>query len=114
MFFITEDAKIICKHPVGVVKNVPSQNWLTIAKRRVLVATDPEGRTIDGCNNTIPGSTVKCTATMIAQEGYSKWIHVGGKSVVLDTLTGFTTGQPPGLFKYVVVDSGQPFVEERA
>ena len=113
MFFITEDAKITCKHPVGLVQNVPSQGWFTIAGRRVLVDADPEGRTIKGCANF--GVGIKpCTTALKVSAGYSNLIRIGGKSVCLDTVTGFTDGTPPGLYKYVVIAPGQPFVEGSA
>jgi hypothetical protein len=111
MFFITEDAKITCKHPGALVQNVPSQNWFTIANRRVLVETDPEGRTIKGCVNS--GFGIKpCTTALKVSAGYSDLIRIGGKRLCLDTVTGFTDGTPPGLYKYIVIDPGQPFVQE--
>jgi|Kansoi500Nextera_1026154.scaffolds.fasta_scaffold26057_1 hypothetical protein len=112
MFFVTEDATIICKHPVGLVDRVPSQNWFTIATRRVLVDADPENRTIKGCANS--GVGIKpCTTALkvIADVGYSTFIRVGGQRVCLDAITGFTDGTPPGLYKWVVSAPGQQFVE---
>ena len=113
MFFVTEDAVITCKHPGGFVENVPSQNWLTINTRRVLVEIDPEGRTINGCPNS-GGVNKPCQKTLPVQTGYSGFMRVDGKRICLDPITGFTDGIPPGLFKYVVVDAGQPFVEGAA
>lgn len=114
MFFITEDATIVCKHPIGIVENKPSQDWFTIAKRRVLVKPDPENRTIKGCANSGVG-IVPCTIAMAAEiTGYSKFIRVDGKPVVLDIITAFTNGTPPGLYKWVVINPGQPFVQEAA
>lgn len=111
MLFITEDAEIICKHPRGFVQNVPSQNWFTVAKRRVLVEVDPEFRTIKGCANS--GVGIKpCTTALTVITGYSNLIRIDGKRVCLDTITGFTDGTPPGLYKYVVSNPGQPFVQE--
>src|SRR6185295_4682953 len=110
MFFVTEDAAITCKHPGGFVQNVPSQSWLTINTRRVLVEIDPEGRTIKGCPNS-GGVNKPCLTTLPVQTGYSGFMRVDGKSICLDPITGFTDGIPPGLFKYVVVNAGQPFVE---
>lgn len=111
MFFVTEDATITCKHPGGFVENLPSQNWVTIANRRVLVEIDPEGRTIKGCPNTA-GTNKSCLNTLPVQTGYSSLIRVDGKRLCLDPITGFTDGIPPGLFKYVVLNAGQPFVQE--
>ena len=112
MFFVTEDALIICKHPVGIVERVPSQGWFTVANRRVLVDPDPENRKINGCANGPPPTVKPCfTALKEDDTGYSTFIRVGGQRVCLDTITGFTDGNPPGLFKWVVTNPGQPFVE---
>jgi hypothetical protein len=68
--FLTDDATIVCDHRLGVVTNVPTQNLVTINKRRVLVEPDPEGKPIKGCPNY--GPTVKpCTTTLKVKEGYS-------------------------------------------
>jgi len=111
MFFITEDAVVVCKHEVGIVQNVPSQNWITIASRRVLVEIDPEGRTITGCPNMGVGIR-PCLTTLKATAGYSDLIRVEGKRLCLDTIIGLTDGTPPGLVKYKVNNAGQPFVQE--
>ncbi len=110
MFFITEDAVVVCLHELGVVQNVPSQNWVTVAKRRVLVEIDPEGRTIKGCPN-IGLGIVPCLLTLKVAVGYSNLIRIGGKRLCLDTVTGLTTGTP-GTVKYKVNSPGQPFVQE--
>lgn len=111
MLFITEDAVVVCKHEVGIVKNVPTQNWVTVAMRRVLVEIDPEGRTIAGCPNMGVGIR-PCVTTLKATAGYSDFIRVDGRRVCLDTITGLTDGTPPGLVKYKVNNAGQPFVQE--
>lgn len=113
MLFITEDAVIVCQHERGIIKNVPSQDWLTIAERRVLVEVDPEGRTIKGCPNMGVGIR-PCVTTLKVITGYSDWIRIGGQRLCLDTVTGLTDGTPPGLVKYKVNDAGQPFVQEAA
>ena len=112
MFFVTEDATIICKHPNGAVVNEPSQDWLTIVGRRVLIEPDPENRKIKGCLNNSAVNVACAIATNIQMEGYSELIRVDGHRLCLDTITAFTSGQPPGLFKWVVANPGQPFVEE--
>lgn len=113
MFFITEDAVIVCKHETGRVTNAPSQDWVTIAKRRILVEIDPEGRTIKGCP--IQPPMRPCITTLKVIEsfgGYSNLIRIGGKRLCLDTVTGLTDGTPPGLVRYKVNNAGQPFVQE--
>ena len=49
MRWLTEDARLVCKHQMGKVQVVPTQSLVTIGGRRVLVAPDPEGRPINGC-----------------------------------------------------------------
>ena len=111
MFWITEDALIVCKHQLGKVQNAPTQDLVTIATRRVLVATDPEARSISGCPNY--GPTIKpCTTTLKVRHGYSTWIRILGKTLCLDTVTGYTDGTPPGVVEYVVSEAGQGWIEE--
>jgi hypothetical protein len=111
MFFLTEDAVVVCQHELGIVQNVPSQSLVTIANRRVLVENDPEGRTIKGCPNMGLGIR-PCLTTLKATAGYSDLIRIDGRRVCLDTITGLTDGTPPGLVKYKVNNAGQPFVQE--
>jgi hypothetical protein len=111
MFFITEDAKVVCQHELGIVQNVPSQHWVTSASRRILVEVDPEGRAIDGCPNVNVGIR-RCMTTLPVITGYSDLIRVDGRRLCLDTVTGLTDGTPPGLVRYKVNDAGQPFVAE--
>jgi hypothetical protein len=111
MKLLTEDAVLTCKHIIGTVQNRPTQDLVTVAGRKVLVETDPEGRPISSCPNV--GATIKpCTATLKVEEGYSAWIRVDGRRVCLDTVTGLTDGTPPGTVKYVVRTPGQDFVAE--
>ena len=46
MHWLTEDALVVCKHQLGKVANAPSQNFVRIDARRVLVDSDPERRPI--------------------------------------------------------------------
>jgi hypothetical protein len=112
MLILTEDALVVCKHEVGRVKNKPSQDFLTVEKRRVLVENDPEGRSISGCP-IVPPMGRPCVTTLKVQEGYSDWIRADGNRICLDTLTGFTDGTPPGVVKYKVNFAGQKFVSEK-
>ncbi len=113
MKWLTEDCVVTCKHIMGVVKHDPRQALVTVAGRRVLVATDPENRPIAGCPNV--GATIKpCATTLKVQQGYSSLIRIDGANVCLDTVTGLTDGTPPGMVKYLVRAPGQVLVEERA
>lgn len=111
MLWLTEDAVVVCKHQLGHASQAPSQDFLRIDGRCVLVAPDPEGRPISGCPNY--GPAIKpCTTTLKVQHGYSGWIRVGGHDLCLDTLDGYTDGTPPGIVRYEVRDSGQQWVHE--
>ena len=113
MKFLTEDAKVVCKHETGIVQIIGSQGLVTVQRRKVLVEADPEGRTIGGCPNV--GATIKpCTTTLKATDGYSDFIRINGRRVCLDTITGFTDGTPPATVKYEVRQPGQNFVSEAA
>lgn len=112
MLWLTEDAVLVCRHQLGRVANLPSQSLVTVQRRRVLIAPDPEGRAITGCPNY--GPTIKpCTTTLKVDAGYSGWIRIGGQSVCLDTVTGLSDGTPPGIVKYLVNAAGQEWVRQR-
>jgi hypothetical protein len=112
MLWLTQDAKLVCKHEMGVVQNLCSQTLVTIATRPVMVQPDPEGRSIAGCPNYGP-TIAPCTTTLRVQAGYSEWVRIEGQAVCLDTVTGYTNGTPPGVVKYIVRDAGQAWVSER-
>ena len=108
--FLTVDAKITCKHITGVVQLCTPQNLVFVKGRRVLVANDPQAKRISGCANY--GATIKpCTLTLKVDKGYSSFIHINGRAVCLDNLTGLTDGTPPGTVQSVVRNPGQHFVE---
>ena len=111
MRFLTEDAIIVCKHELGRVSIQPTNQWVTIASRRVLVDDNPERRDIAGCPNI--GIAIKpCNLTLAVIAGYSDFIQIDGKRVCLDTVTGLTDGTPPGIVEYYVRAPGQLFVEQ--
>ena len=58
MEWLTIDARLACDHG-GKVGNKPSQELVRIEQRIVLVATDPEGRSISGCPSI--GSVARAT-----------------------------------------------------
>jgi hypothetical protein len=86
-----------------------SQHWVKVAGAAVLVANDPQGRTITTCPNI--GPTVKpCTVTLAVSAGYSGLVRVGGRAVVLSNLDGLTDGTVPGTVHYLVRAANQYFV----
>jgi hypothetical protein len=111
MLWLTEDAKVVCAHELGQVNNAPTQNITTVEGRRVLVAKNPEGKSIRGCPNV--GAAIRpCLTTLAVQKGYSTWITVDGQSICLDTLSGLTDGTPPATVLYKCRHAGQSIVEE--
>src|SRR5262245_15390350 len=109
MRWLTEDANVACTHQLGDVVNQPSQRLVTVDGRRVLVRSDPEGRSIRLCPN-ITVTMKPCTQTLQVQVGYSQLVTVDGSPVCLDTVSGLTNGTPPGIVRYIVRDPGQRLV----
>jgi|SRR5215469_2354807 len=112
MLILTEDAMLFCKHGPGKVANRPTQELVTVAGRRVLVESDPEGRPIAGCPSVVPFKP--CLTTLKVTKGYSDFIRIQGRRLCLSTITGFTDGTPPGVVMYEVRVPGQDFVSEIA
>jgi hypothetical protein len=109
MKWLTQDAVVICKHELGIVNLVPSQDLVTIEQRKVLVENNPEARPIVGCPNI--GATIKpCTTTLKVEQGYADFLRINGQRICLDTVTGLTDGTPPGVVKYSVRSPGQELV----
>lgn len=112
MFVLTEEAVLVCKHELGKVQNKPTQELVTIDGKRILVETDPEGCSISGCPLTVLIGVPACKNTLNVHEGYSEFIRIDDRRICLDTVTGFTDGQPAGTIMYKVRSPGQEFVSE--
>jgi hypothetical protein len=111
--WLTEDAVIVCTHELGNVKVQTSQSLVTVGGRIALVQADPEGRAISGCPNI--GATIRpCQHTLKVRTGYSTFVRVQGRPVVLDNLDGLTDGTPPGIVHYKVRAPGQQLVGSSA
>lgn len=112
MKLLVTAAILRCGHD-GLVKNMPSQQWVRVAGLPVLVDHDPQGRDIAMCPNV--GINIKpCNRTLLVQKGYSAFVRINAKAVCLNTVEGFTDGTPPGAVKYTVRRPGQGFVEAAA
>lgn len=108
---LTENATMVCKHELGLVRIASSQNFVRIDGKKVMVKNDPEGRTIVGCPNV--GATIKpCLKTLKVTRGYSNFVRIDGKRMCLETVTGLTDGTPPGTVKYYVRAMTHSFVRE--
>lgn len=110
MFWLTEDATLVCLHEMGRVHVAPTQMLVTIAGRRVFVERDPEQRSITGCAQLPP--MTPCTMTLQVQVGYSDLLRIEQRRVCLDTVSGLTNGSPPGVVLYKVRRPGQDLVAE--
>lgn len=111
MKLLTEKAVVVCTHENGVVENKPTQWLVTVEGVPLLVATDPEGKSIKGCPNSVPPMKA-CLVTLKVKEGYSGLVRIEGRSVCLDNVRGKTDGMPAGLPEYKVRSPGQAFVSE--
>lgn len=111
MFWLTEDATLVCRHEMGRVQIEPTQTLVTVSGRRTLVEKDPEHRPITGCAELPP--LKPCTTTLPVREGYSGLLRIDGRRVCLDTVIGLTDGSPPGVVLYKVRHAGQDLVAER-
>jgi hypothetical protein len=110
MQWLTIDARLACDHG-GSVGNKPSQDFVRIEKKVVLVSTDPEGRSISGCPNTAVMMGMRpCVTTLKVVTGYSLFVRIGGNKVCLSTVQGLTDGTPPGTVNYKVLTPGQNLV----
>jgi hypothetical protein len=110
MKLLTLDAGVFCQHQ-GRVKLDACQRFVTIAGRPVLVATDPEGKSIVGCPM-VPPMAKTCVTTFPVATGYSSFVRIDGRKICLDTVTGLTDGVPP--VQYTVQAPGQSLVSEVA
>lgn len=106
---VTVDARVVCRHELGKIALVNSQQWVRIREIAVLIAPDPEGRSISGCPNFSIGIK-PCTHTLSVRVGYSSFVRINAQPIVRSVLAGFTDGTPPGVIEYVVRDPAQQFV----
>jgi hypothetical protein len=109
MRLLTEDASLTCDHLLGKVSVEPSQPWVTVEGRKLLVEDDPEHRSISRCPNI--GISIKpCTHTLAVERGYSTFLRIDGHRICLDSVRGLTDGTPPGTVHYQVRAPGQDWV----
>jgi hypothetical protein len=81
----------------GGTVGVSSTAKLAVNGAPVLLAASVAGKTVAGCPVTDdPNTSTKhCTSVASVLSGPATRLTVGGKPVVLDTLTGTTDGTPP-------------------
>jgi hypothetical protein len=112
MYWLTQDARLVCGHESGFVDIIATQSLVTINGRCVLVEGDPVGRSIGSCPWVGPGLK-KCSLTLAVKKGYSGLLRIDGRAVCLDTIRGFTESIPPATFDYFVRLPGQQLVSEQ-
>jgi hypothetical protein len=111
MRWLTEDAILNCAHR-GTVKVITTQDFVRIAKRRVLIHDNPEKRSISACPNKNPViGLIPCLHTLQVTKGYSGFVRIAKHAVCLESVEGLTDGTPPMTIKYTVTLPGQSLVE---
>lgn len=95
---LTETAQIACAH-MGKVQAVAGQVKLKVQGSRALVSGDLAGKPVAGCA-TPPNpntSTVPCLSTTSAgAQGVSTKLKVNGRGVLLESISGQTSGTVGG------------------
>jgi hypothetical protein len=109
-FIVTSSATIICIH-AGQVQLIPRQTTVLISGSPVLCEGDLSGAPIAGCAQPPSISSKPCTTVVSTIPGISSnpRVTVGGKPVLIQTLSGITDGVPPGAIQ--VVNPGQMVVQ---
>ncbi len=92
---LTTASSVTCAH--GGTVGTSSTAKLAVNGAPVLLAASVAGKTVAGCTVTDdPNTATKhCTAVAGILSGPATRLTVGGKPVVLETLTGSTDGTPP-------------------
>lgn len=115
MRLLTEEADVECTHsPRGRVLLDVTQNLVFVDDARVLVEPNPHPRPMAGCTFTGGPGIYACQNTISLSKGYSDLLFIHNDPVVIDSLTGKTSGGAPGTVDYEVTDAGQDFVEADA
>ena len=105
---LTLRAEIRCDHATGRVVQAAAQDLVRIGGSPVLVRGDALGRPVRGCVAIPP--LKPCLVTLTEGAGHSAHLFVRGAPVLLATLKGTTSGDPPGTVAYRVVRPGQALV----
>ncbi len=100
-FVLTTAGSVRCPDPVAGTVNLVSAAKLSVAGQPVLLAADVVSQPLVGCGVVDnPAQGIKhCTSVVAVTGGISTKLVVGGRPVLLDTLTGTTDGTPPPLGK---------------
>jgi hypothetical protein len=108
---LTAKAVTRCGHG-GSVEQRPTQALVYVDGIQLLIDDDPEGREIQHCNNTnVFAGNRPCKHTLKVRTGYSTFVFIAGRRVVLSSLDGLTDGTPPGIVHYTMRRPGQEWIE---
>lgn len=110
MRVLTVKADLRCAHALGKVQLAPSQHFVRIQGEPVLVRNDSKGRPIKGCPPIPP--LKPCLLTTAEAAGRSDFVRIDGQPIMLETVSGLTSGDPPGTVSYSMRAPGQSFVRQ--
>lgn len=106
---LTKRARVHCGHRNGgTVKQSNKFGFVRINKSAVLVRNDTLGVPVQGCVVTPP--LKPCLVTIAETAGRSKMLFIKGVPVLLTSVDGLTSGDPPGTVGYHAASAGQNFV----
>ena len=92
---LTLSAVVRCEHLSGKARLRARRRFCRIGRDPVLSRADAVGRPISGCFlNPLLGQ-LPCSVTTRVFRGYSRFIRLARRPVILSTLKGSTNGQPP-------------------
>ncbi|AIE86497.1 hypothetical protein [Fimbriimonas ginsengisoli] len=93
-YVLTVNSTVQCAHGAKIA--LTSDAKLSVGGAKVLLLAGIQGATVNGCTNpTDPNTSSLTCATVATATGTATKLTVGGKPVVLDSLSGTTNGTPP-------------------
>jgi hypothetical protein len=107
---LTAKSILNCAHG-GTVDLDPSQSWVRIGGREVLVEPDTVNRPVKACPMATP-TTPPCSKTVNADKGasFSELVKIDGHGMCLATATGMTDWSRMATTPYFVSSPAQDFV----
>ena len=95
MKVLSRRSVLVCPHETGIVGLPGGDGPLT--------ASDLRGRPIVGCVNVNPAAGFRpCTSTLSVESGFAGVLGEDGSPLLLDSVTGYTDGSPPGTHRFKV------------
>lgn len=98
-----------CRHETGgTVQQTAKHRFVRINGSPVLVKNDTLGRPVKGCVVTPP--LKPCLVTIAETAGRSQLLFINGDPVLLTSVDGLTSGDPPGTVHYRAASAGHSLV----